>query len=420
VVATGTLLATVAIMARGKEWLVYWAALTIIACARNELAPPSNAGPEAGAAGTRDSSYAGRGGRAGTPATRGGTSGRHEEPAGAPNGGGAMGGHSGAAGEDATDGGDAGSPDSETGGWLGTGGSPGAGGIPPGAGMAGSMAATAGIGGNGGTGGAIGCTGADAAAGAGGEAGEFDLMLESATDAMRVGVYGSLRFAVRNLDPCVPAWDIVLTDVLPSSMSFRQAYGDGWSCEASNEMVTCRHPGPVNPGTRLDGPIINVVPTTHEGSPFENVARLTAVGDRNSDNDERRDSIGVEPPIDLSIRVSYGGGAPCGSYASPKRCFYTAAVTNVGIAATVATIYVSCGSYPTYAALSSAEPGWTCSFGGALGSVNCRRSAPLEPGQSTMLGFSTYGSAGTSGELGCEVETAGDAFGDNDYSENGP
>ena len=92
-------------------------------------------------------------------------------------------------------------------------------------------------------------------------------------------------FVVRNLGPD-PAPGIILSDALPPGMVFGGVTGPGgWDCGRQDGRVTCRHPGPLDPGESFPTVTVRLYPFYPWGEAFENTARVySMVFDPDEDN----------------------------------------------------------------------------------------------------------------------------------------
>lgn len=77
-----------------------------------------------------------------------------------------------------------------------------------------------------------------------------DLALtKSALGSFIAGTTGAFRLTVGNLGPSTSGTPVVVTDSLPSGMTFLDASGDGWTCTAAGRQVTCTHAAALAAGT---------------------------------------------------------------------------------------------------------------------------------------------------------------------------
>ncbi len=87
---------------------------------------------------------------------------------------------------------------------------------------------------------------------------------------------------------------ITVTDSLPMQVVYVSGGGNGWTCGAVGQDVTCTNPGPLAPGESTLFPI-RVEVVAFVGS-FVNTAEVDTPGDEDPDNDEDSHPIEIIPP----------------------------------------------------------------------------------------------------------------------------
>jgi uncharacterized repeat protein (TIGR01451 family) len=77
-----------------------------------------------------------------------------------------------------------------------------------------------------------------------------DLALtKAAVGSFIAGTTGAFRLTVGNLGPSASGTPVVVTDSLPAGMTFLDSAGDGWTCSAAGQQVTCTHAAALAAGT---------------------------------------------------------------------------------------------------------------------------------------------------------------------------
>jgi fimbrial isopeptide formation D2 family protein/uncharacterized repeat protein (TIGR01451 family) len=97
---------------------------------------------------------------------------------------------------------------------------------------------------------------------------------------------------------------VTVTDNLPDSLQFIAAGGGGWNCSAVGQLVTCTHPGPIDPGDSTAF-VISVLVLGPAGS-VTNVATVSTPGDIDPDNDSSPDITPIRPPAPAPTVSSVG------------------------------------------------------------------------------------------------------------------
>lgn len=191
-----------------------------------------------------------------------------------------------------------------------------------------------------------------------------------------VGYTGTYTLTVTNIGAGSTTGPIVVTDTLPTGLTFVSGTGPAWTCSAALQIVTCTNPGPLGPGASTTITItVNVSLAAFPS--VTNSATVSTPDDGNPDNNSDDDPTDVVAP-DLQIIKSHTGDFTTGSNG-----IYTITVTNVGNGPTHGPIVVT-DTLPTgLTFVSGTGPGWTCSA--ALQVVTCTNLGPLAAGASTMI-----------------------------------
>jgi uncharacterized repeat protein (TIGR01451 family)/LPXTG-motif cell wall-anchored protein len=106
--------------------------------------------------------------------------------------------------------------------------------------------------------------------------------------------------AVTNHGPNDTVRPVVVTDVLPTGLTYVSASGTGWVCDFSGRTLTCVFRGVVPVNATVGFELVTDVSGT---SPITNVATISGTGDPNPKNDT--DTATVTPPAGGN-----GGGLP--------------------------------------------------------------------------------------------------------------
>lgn len=107
-----------------------------------------------------------------------------------------------------------------------------------------------------------------------------------------VGDLGIYTLTVSNVGWTATAGPVTVTDTLPPGLTYLFGIGDGWSCSAANEIVTCTNPDPIDPGAASTITLtVRVEPPAWPG--VTNLATVTNMSDRNDANNTVGDSAVV-------------------------------------------------------------------------------------------------------------------------------
>ena len=181
------------------------------------------------------------------------------------------------------------------------------------------------------------------------------------------GESGAYLLTVTNLGPS-DARDVRIVDDLPDGLTFESATGEGWSCEADAQLVTCDLDGSL-----ASGATTQVELRVHAGSHLEGdvvnratVSSSTPDVDPPTSTDEAEGT--VESVANLAIEKSSVASAVIGD-----RVAFTLAVSNTGPADAKGVVVTDV----LPAGLTDAEAsgdGWTCVTGDAE-TVTCQRAS---------------------------------------------
>jgi uncharacterized repeat protein (TIGR01451 family) len=178
---------------------------------------------------------------------------------------------------------------------------------------------------------------------------------------------------VENIGSAATTGPAVVTDTLPSGLTYVSATGTDWTCGAVGQVITCTHAGSIAAGASADTIEVQVDATIPSGtaSTVTNSASVATVNDafgtNNTDSDE---TLIIDSP-DVSITKSHAGNLTAGSTAH-----YTLAVANDGPQPTAGTTTVT-DTLPTGLTPTAASgTGWTCNIAGQ--DVTCDRSDVID------------------------------------------
>jgi uncharacterized repeat protein (TIGR01451 family) len=193
--------------------------------------------------------------------------------------------------------------------------------------------------------------------------------------AFAVGSIGSYDITVANAGPTDDPGPIVITDALPSGLTYRTASGDGWTCTAAGAIVTCTSAGGLPIGSeasvRIDA---EVLPSAAPG--VVNTATVSgADAEVDLSNNTASDPTVVTPVVDLSLTKTLVGSIVAGGEAT-----YRLVVANDGPSPTSGDVVVSDRLPSGLTFVSATGTGWECGDRGQL--VTCTSSAVVAAGKS--------------------------------------
>lgn len=94
-----------------------------------------------------------------------------------------------------------------------------------------------------------------------------------------VGDQGVYMLTITNTGLTPTDGMVTVTDTLPPGLMYLFAVGNGWSCSAASEIVTCTNPGPINPRASTTVTLtVRVEPQAWPG--VTNLATVTKPGRR--------------------------------------------------------------------------------------------------------------------------------------------
>lgn len=196
----------------------------------------------------------------------------------------------------------------------------------------------------------------------------------------QVGASDYYDLYVSNGGPASADGPITVVDTLPAGLTYAAASGDGWSCSAAGQEVTCDHPGPLPAYSALPG--LQVTVDIGLGAPavVTNTASVSFTGfDPVAANDTWQDPTSVRFYADAGVAKTHAGNFTAGAAGE-----YTISVTNYGPDPTLGGVEIT-DNLPagmTLAGFSGA--GWTCTAVpfGSSDYVSCANPGSQAPGGS--------------------------------------
>ncbi len=192
-----------------------------------------------------------------------------------------------------------------------------------------------------------------------------------------VGVAGSYTIRVTNVGNLATIQPIVITDVVPASLSIVSASGAGSTCAIAGQTITCTNPGPLAGGASLEI-TVNVIPLAAAVPTVRNTASSTTPGDNNPGNDSSTVETGVSGAVDLTLSKVAATTFKVGAQGH-----YTLTVRNNGTIPASAPITVKDTLPAGLSFVTALGTGWTCSAAGGV--VTCARSTALGPNESSAI-----------------------------------
>ncbi|MBX7160321.1 MAG: DUF11 domain-containing protein, partial [Acidimicrobiia bacterium] len=193
-----------------------------------------------------------------------------------------------------------------------------------------------------------------------------------------VGQQGSYALAVSNVGAAASSGEVSVVDTLPAGLAFVSGSGDGWSCSAVAQVVTCTSSESIAAGGSAG--VITLVVTPSVAGSVVNTAVVSGGGQSNELNDGAADPTvvddGTEPgDVDLALTKSHEGNFKVG-----RRGTYSLEVTNVGTTDSGGELTVT-DTLPRGMIFKGFEgEGWTCAAERRV--VTCTSSEPVAAGGS--------------------------------------
>ncbi|MEY2453660.1 MAG: large repetitive protein, partial [Acidimicrobiaceae bacterium] len=193
-----------------------------------------------------------------------------------------------------------------------------------------------------------------------------------------VGTNGTYLLTVTNNGPTEAIGPITVTDTLMGGLGFVSGGGDGFTCTAAGQDVTCTRNTALPNGEAAVITLVVIVGSAAEGT-FVNhadVASTTVDPDPNNNGDD--DSTTSDRDVDLAVDKSLDATPVSGSTAT-----WTIVVSNNGQSDALGPITVTDVLPDGLTFVSGTGDGWTCSAVGQV--VTCVHDGPLAAGASTTI-----------------------------------
>lgn len=219
------------------------------------------------------------------------------------------------------------------------------------------------------------------------------------TATFKVGQPASYTILVRNVGTITTTEPIVLTDVVPASLTLISASGTGWACSINLQTLTCTYAAALPPANAAVI-TVNVVPLASAMPAVQNTAFTKSPDDFNPANDSSTVSTPVSGLVDLSLVKEAVGTFQIGQ---PGR--YTLTIRNTGTVAAAAPITVRDTLPAGLTYVSATGTGWSCSVAGSI--VTCTRATPFAAGETSTIDLrATIGAAALPQVTNCATVSA--------------
>jgi uncharacterized repeat protein (TIGR01451 family) len=193
------------------------------------------------------------------------------------------------------------------------------------------------------------------------------------------GAPGFYTVSVRNVGSAAGGNPVTVLDQLPPGLSFESAAGDGWSCAANGQDVTCGHAGEVEAGEALPSLTLRVQVDESAAPGVVNTAGLASADDFNVANDVDADETAVRAPApDLSIVKEHDGNFLGGSQGT-----YRITVSNDAPEPAPGPTTVTDQLPAGLTFVSASGDGWGCAH--ESGTVTCTRGEAIDAGSSAPV-----------------------------------
>jgi uncharacterized repeat protein (TIGR01451 family) len=219
-----------------------------------------------------------------------------------------------------------------------------------------------------------------------------------------VGEPGFYRLNVKNVGFATAGNQVSILDQLPAGLAYDSASGDGWSCGALAQDVTCTHSGPVEAGDSLPTLTLEVDVGAAALGSVTNVAGVSSADDGNTANDVASDPTNVRnPQPDLIISKAHQGNFMPGQNGT-----YTIVVSNASQERADGPTTVTDTLPAGLGFVSASGTGWSC---GALAQdVTCTNADTIEGSTSAApITLVVAASAGLAGQTVTNTASVGNA-----------
>ncbi|MBI3250131.1 MAG: CSLREA domain-containing protein [Deltaproteobacteria bacterium] len=240
----------------------------------------------------------------------------------------------------------------------------------------------------------------------------LDLELAKRHDAaFTVDAHGVYTLEVKNIGALATQGTTTVTDTLPTGQTFVSGTGAGWGCLASNQTVTCTHPG-VIAAQGSSTITLEVMVALDSPGMVTNIATVATAEDANQANDQAEDIVTILQP-DLQLEKTLASPF-CDSDSTG---IYTLQVTNNGSGPTI-DITTIADVLPDQVGFVEADgAGWNCTVSVGLPQiVTCTHAAVIDANASTQVALSV--AFGEILETGVENTATVATAGDNDETNN--
>ncbi|MCU0624354.1 MAG: DUF11 domain-containing protein, partial [Gemmatimonadaceae bacterium] len=224
----------------------------------------------------------------------------------------------------------------------------------------------------------------------------------------------SYTLRVANIGSAAATDSIVVTDSLPTGLTFTSATGPGFTCTFSAPVVRCVRTTSLAGGGTVDV-TVGVTPGAAALPQVTNRATVRTPGDVAAANDTGTVVTPVVSVPDLAIAKTFTGPMTIGQPAT-----YRLAVRNVSPGPTTATITLTDSLVAGLAFVGATGPGFACSFAAPL--VSCSRPAAIAAGDSAIVTLTVTPTGAVAGAVTNRawVATAGDLNAFNDTTVTPP
>ncbi len=160
---------------------------------------------------------------------------------------------------------------------------------------------------------------------------------KTATSSFNIGTNATYNIVVNNAGPNIEPGNIVVTDTLPTGLTFVSATGSGWSCSNSGQNVTCTRTGNLAVGASTSNITLTVAVTAAAGSSVSNTASVSGTNfDNQNGNDNSTATTGINTGPNISLqKTTITISDPVNGINNPKAipgalAEYTITATNTG------------------------------------------------------------------------------------------
>lgn len=200
-----------------------------------------------------------------------------------------------------------------------------------------------------------------------------DLALsKTSSGSFHVGGQASYEIDVSNVGDADTGAPAIVTDELPSGLTYAGAVGGDWSCSAIGQTVTCEHAGAIPAGGSAQTLELLADVDSDAASEITNEASVDIPEDPNTADNTDDDVAGVGR-IDLAIDKSHAEQLPRAGEGS-----YTIDVANIGDRDTDGPTRVTDALPPELTYAGASGGGWSCSI--SAGTVSCDHPGTIAAG----------------------------------------